>query len=135
MEVTGFVNVSEMLKSGIYMLVYGGQVVYIGQAKAIIVRVATHRSNARKTLPSWLPPSAKGIVFDEVLIRPCPLHLLDALEYDLINLYKPRHNIALKHNGKAQGEVTITVRGQPVVLNRKPGGVTPVPGTLIERRI
>ena len=53
MEVTGFVNVSEMLKSGIYMLVYGGQVVFIGQAKAIIVRVATHRSNARKTLPSW----------------------------------------------------------------------------------
>ncbi len=129
MEVTGFINASEMLKSGVYMLVLRGEVVYIGQAKAMIVRVCTHRSNARKTLPSWMPPSAKGIIFDEVLIRPCPVHLLDSLEYDLINLYKPRHNIALKHNGKAKGEVTITVRGVPVTLNRKPD----IP--LIERRI
>jgi excinuclease UvrABC nuclease subunit len=128
-EVTGFINASEMLRSGVYMLVRAGEVVYIGQAKAMIVRVCTHRSNARKTLPSWMPPSAKGIIFDEVLIRPCPVHLLDSLEYDLINLYKPRHNIALKHNGKAQGEVTITVRGTAVTLNRKPDVV------LVERRI
>lgn len=118
-EVTGFFNVSDMLRSGVYMLVAKGEVVYIGQAKAMIVRVATHRSNARKTLPPWLPPSAKGIVFDEVLIRPCPVHLLDGLERDLIVLYKPKHNIALKHNGKATGEVTITVRGLPVTLNAK----------------
>ena len=130
MEVTGFTNVSEMLRSGIYMLVHQGQVVYIGQAKAMIVRIATHRSNARKTLPAWLPPSAKGIVFDEVLIRPCPLHLLDELERDLIVLYKPRHNIALKHNGKATGEFTISVRGVPVTLNRKPE-----PTNWVERRI
>lgn len=129
MEVTGFINATEMLRSGVYMLVLRGEVVYIGQAKAMIVRVCTHRSNARKTLPAWMPPSAKGIVFDEVLIRPCPVHLLDSLEYDLINLYKPRHNIALKHNGKARGEVTITVRGTPVTLNRKPDVV------LVERRI
>lgn len=129
MEVTGFINATEMLRSGVYMLVLRGEVVYIGQAKAMIVRVCTHRSNARKTLPSWMPPSAKGIVFDEVLIRPCPVHLLDSLEYDLINLYKPRHNIALKHNGKARGEVTITVRGTPVTLNRKADVV------LVERRI
>lgn len=129
MEVTGFINATDILKPGIYMLVKDGVVVYIGQAKAMIVRVATHRSNARRTLPDWLPPSAKGIVFDEVLIRPCPAHLLNDLERDLIVLYKPRHNIALKHNGKHTGPFEITVRGQTLTVN------APRPTITLERRI
>lgn len=128
-EVTGFINATDMLRSGIYMLVLRGEVVYIGQAKAMIVRIATHRSNARRTLPSWLPPSAKGIVFDEILIRPCPVHHLDEIERELIVLYKPRHNIALKHNGKATGEVTLSRGDHTIVLNRKPTK------GLIERRL
>lgn len=127
MEMPGFVNVSEVLQSGIYALVYRGEVVYIGQSRAMIVRVSTHRSNARRKMPSWMP--VKGVVFDELHVMPCTLDKLDELEYDLINLYKPRGNINLKHRLPSTREVTlIGANGVSITLNQRSA-------VLIERRI
>jgi len=117
-ELPGFVNVSEVLRSGVYALVYRGEVVYIGQSRAMIVRVYSHRSLARRQAPPWSP--IKGVVFDEVHVMPCPVAQLDELEYDLINLYKPRGNTNLKHRLPSTREVTLTTAsGVSVTLNAK----------------
>lgn len=131
MQIPGFNDASQFLQSGVYALVHKGEVIYIGKAKAMIVRVATHRSNARRKTPSWLPDSAKGIVFDEVHIQPCHPDRIDELEYSMINLYKPRYNILLKHNGKSSAPFTLSIGGLEVTIN------SPRPQTTIrvERRI
>ena len=118
MELSGFIGISEVLKSGVYALVHQGIVVYIGKSKSMLIRIYTHRSQygRSKTMPSWFP--VKGILFDEVFIRPAPLHILDSLEADLINLYKPRHNTQLKTKAKSTAPVTLTHNGVDIILNR-----------------
>jgi GIY-YIG catalytic domain len=99
MELEGFANVGEVLKSGVYALVYRGAVVYIGKSKVMLTRIYTHRSmyaRSRKPLGS-LPWLSKGIKFDDVWVRPCPSAKLDQLEYEMINRYKPKHNQLLKN--------------------------------------
>lgn len=116
-QLPGFNDASAILQPGVYALVHLGRVVYIGKAKAMIVRVATHRSNARRDLPAWLPPSAKGIVFDEIHIQPCHPDVIDDLEYAMINLYKPKFNTQLKHAATSKATFTLSIRGHDVTFN------------------
>lgn len=94
----GFVNVTPILRAGVYALVRGGVVVYIGQGtKTMLARIEAHRSNwGRKRMPAWMPASLRGVLFDEVHVLPCRIEDLDELETAMINLYKPRYNIKLK---------------------------------------
>lgn len=93
----GFINVSAILRCGVYALVRDGVVVYVGQSKKPLARVSAHRSNwGRKSMPAWMPASLRGVLFDEVHVLPCKVEQLDALERALIELYKPRYNIAIK---------------------------------------
>lgn len=93
----GFVDVSVMLMPGVYALVRGGVVVYVGQSKRPLARVATHKSNwGRKAMPAWMPASLRGVLFDEVHVLPCRLEELDRAEAAMIELYKPRYNIRIK---------------------------------------
>ncbi len=117
MNLPGFNDASAILQSGVYALVYRGRVVYIGKSKSMIVRVSTHRSNARRKTPSWLPASAKGITFDEVHIQPCHPDVIDELEYSMINLYKPKFNELLKHRGMSKASFTLNIRGVEVTIN------------------
>lgn len=108
----GFVGIGEVLRSGVYALMQHRQVVYIGKSKCMLGRIYTHRnlwSNSRRgqKTPRWLP--IQGVQFDDVMIRPCPLHLLDELEAELIAKYRPRHNIKLKPEG------TTIVYGRSVI--------------------
>lgn len=128
MELSGFIGVSDVLRSGVYALVHKGVVVYVGKSKTMLARIYTHRAQWGKKFMPWLP--VKGILFDEVFVRPCALAVIDELEYDMINLYKPKHNIQLKHFGKSLAPITLTIRGVDVVLNR------PRPqNQIIERRL
>lgn len=94
----GFINATAMLRPGVYALVHGGVVVYIGQSKKPLSRVEAHRSlwgrKQRSPAPGWLP--IKAILFDEVHVLPCRVEDLDRLEAALINLYKPKYNVKLK---------------------------------------
>ncbi len=133
MTLQGFTNISDSLGMGIYALVERGKVVYIGKAKAMLVRICTHRSNARRKVPTWMPASAKGIIFDEVHILPSHPDQIDDLEHALINFYKPRHNIQLKHLGNPRMKAPLTVTtasGVSVSL----GGSNPV-RSYVERRV
>lgn len=130
MELAGFANISEILKSGIYVLVLRGTIVYVGKSKNLYSRIYTHRSmyNRKRrggAAPDWLP--VKAIKFDEVHVRPCHVDLLDKLEYEMINLYKPKYNQMLKNGLKVVTPITLSINGASVTLN--------APGAHLERRI
>lgn len=86
----GAVDVSAMLRMGVYLLSRDGVVVYVGQSKCPLARIAAHRSLARRKVPSWLP--IRGFVFDKVEVIPTHPDRIDALERALIEFYKPVGN-------------------------------------------
>lgn len=130
MELEGFDEISGILRAGVYALVWRGEVVYVGKSKSMYSRIYTHRNlwnQARrgKAAPNWLPTSVKGILFDEVHIRPCSLEAIDGLEKEMINRYKPKYNIALKDKEKVASPFTIKIGNVCLMVNAhaKPTGI------------
>lgn len=114
----GFINVSAILRCGIYALVREGAIVYIGQSRKMLGRISAHKSNwGRKSMPAWMPVSLRGVLFDEVHVLPCRVEDLDRLERALIDLYKPRYNIALKQPTPTTTPLNLVVNGISVPLN------------------
>lgn len=128
----GFINVTPVLRSGIYALLHAGVVVYIGQSKKPLSRIEAHRSLwGRKRTPGWLP--IKGMLFDEVHVLPCRIEDLDVVERAMIDLYKPKYNVKLKlpSHVPTTTELTITLPNGAVV----PFNVPRQPGPRFERRM
>lgn len=124
----GMIEVSAILRCGVYALVRKGAVVYVGQSKKMLSRIEAHRSNwGRKSVPAWMPASLRGVLFDEVHVLPCRIEDLDIMERKLIDLYKPRYNIKLKSPTPITAEFNIIT----------PFGVLPInaPCPKFERRI
>lgn len=87
-----FVDASDLLRCGVYILRLHGKVVFVGKAqKGMLAKIATHRSLARKHVPAWLP--VRGIVFDEVLIRAVHPDRLNEVYDDLVDTYQPMQNV------------------------------------------
>lgn len=112
LQLEGFVDISTILRCGVYALCKRGVVIYVGKSKSLYARIYTHRNLSSrgkgKKVPEWMPQSLKGIQFDQVFIRPCTLEQLDELEAEMINRYKPHYNINLKNTRKVSlGLVTI----------------------------
>lgn len=117
----GFIDVSDVLRSGVYALVRNGVVVYVGQGKRMLARIEAHRSNwGRKSMPAWMPVSLRGVLFDEVFVLPCRIEDLDRVERAMIDLYKPKYNIALKAPGPTTQQISINIGGTSVPLNFTP---------------
>lgn len=97
-QLEGFIDVSQILQGGVYALVHRGIVVYVGKSKVMLGRVYTHRVawGKKSKAQVGLKPQ-KGILFDSIWIRPCPLTEIDAIESAMINLYKPRYNDRLRN--------------------------------------
>ena len=133
MDLEGFTNISESLKCGIYALCSKGKVIYIGKSKCMLVRIYSHRNAKSKkgSLPSWFP--IKGITFDEVHVRLCHPDQIDQLEFDMINLYKPKLNVNLKNDLAINIPHTLRV-GNIEILVAAQAAVHPSIGK-IERRI
>jgi excinuclease UvrABC nuclease subunit len=127
--IEGFADVSEILRSGVYILIHKGIVIYIGKSKTMLNRIYTHRhmwgAKKRRAVPEWMP--VKGILFDQIFVKACPIDLLDKLEEEMINLYKPKFNIRLKTAGVTTKPFAIVVNGISLAFNSKPA--------LIERRV
>lgn len=130
MKLDGFVDVSEMLRSGVYALGYRGAIVYVGQSKCMLVRVYSHRNARSKKgrLPSFYP--IRGIVYDEIHIMSVHPDQLDAVEREMINRYKPKYNTQLKNKLPVDVPINLNVSGIALTLN------APAPrAQVIERRI
>ena len=124
MQLDGFLDVSSLLRCGVYALCRRGVVIYVGKSKSLYARIYTHRNltsrGKGKSVPAWMPQSLKGIVFDEVFIRPCSLEVLDALEREMINLYKPKYNMSLKNNLAVRAPIALNIGGVVLNLNEAP---------------
>lgn len=122
MELAGFTDVSELLRCGVYALCKRGVVIYVGKSKSLYSRIYTHRNLASrgkgKKLPSWMPQSLKGIDFDQVFIRTCTLDDIDALEHDMINLYKPKYNMSLRNALPVTRPIELRFGDRIVVMNK-----------------
>lgn len=118
MSQLGAVDVSVMLRMGVYLLSRDGVVVYVGQSKCPLARIAAHRSLARRRVPAWLP--LKGVIFDKVEVISCHPDRINALERGLIELYKPVYNKA--HNPEPVKYPVPLLKPRPVVqfTNRLP---------------
>jgi hypothetical protein len=115
----GFMDVTPILRCGVYALVREGVVVYVGQSKKPLARIEAHRSLwGRKKAPGWLP--IKAILFDEVHVMPCRVEDLDRLERALIDLYKPKFNVKLKSPEPVATEFAINVAGCVIAMNAPP---------------
>lgn len=88
------VDITAALGWGVYILYHQGAVVYVGQSKCPLSRIAAHRSLAKRRGPSWLP--ILGITFDRAEIVPSHPDRIDEMERALIAFHRPRHNI--RHN-------------------------------------
>ena len=113
MQIEGFVNVSDVLRSGIYVLAYKGEVIYIGQSKRMLNRLAAHMSAwAAKRKAKQPHIIAKlGIYYDEVHIMPVHVDRLDEVERKLIDLYRPRLNVQHKRPGPSSAPFNLVIGG------------------------
>lgn len=95
MDMDGFLDYSDVLHCGVYALVQGEEVVYVGKSKAPLMRIYSH-ANAQGKLGPWragYKHRKTGFRFDGIWFRPCMLRELDALEVEMIQKYRPRHNV------------------------------------------
>lgn len=131
MTLDGFVDVSQMLRSGVYALGYRGKVVYVGQSKCMLVRVYSHRNARSKKgrLPSFYP--VKGIVYDEIHVMPVHPDRLDEVEREMINRFKPKFNTQIKNTLPVDVPINLTIGGIALTVNC---GSHPT-GPKVERRI
>lgn len=125
MQLEAFVDVSTILRAGVYALCAKGKVLYVGKSRAMLGRIYTHRNlwlSKRKgrKIPEWLTP-VKGIHFDEVHIRPCMLEDLDTLECQMIDKYKPKLNELLKTQEKITAPISVVINGVALTLNETIG--------------
>lgn len=133
MKLEDFTEVGDILRSGVYALCAKGVVIYVGKSKSMLGRIYAHRQawQNKKKGTDWISErlGIPGLQFDEVHIRPCPKHEVDALEVEMINKYKPHYNVQLKTSQKVKAPITLNIGGKPFVINEKPK----MP--LVERRV
>lgn len=134
MVLEGFDEVGDILRSGVYALCAKGVVIYVGKSKSMIARIGAHRRAwiDKKKGQAWLTESLgiPGLQFDEIHIRPTPLHLLDSTEREMIDKYRPRYNIQLRANGQVKAPITLQIAGIAIHMNAKQGH-----SVVVERRI
>lgn len=120
----GFVDVSAVLRQVVYILLHQGTVIYVGKAKVGLGRLYSHRvawgSKSRKPRTGAIP--AKGMLFDQIMVRPCMSVEVDALEAEMIARYRPRYNTQLKSSipPELSGLVARIVAQRSMVLTPTP---------------
>lgn len=109
-----------MLRGGVYALCYRGQVVYVGQSKAIISRVNSHRTNRGARTPLWMKTAVRGITFDEVHILPCGPDDRDRVEREMIDRYRPKFNLIHNHRGPMSAPIPLRIGDTVIMLQPRP---------------
>lgn len=127
----GFYDVSEIMECGVYMLLLKGLVVYVGQSRSMLLRVATHYSARAKRRPNtW--QKVKAIPFDEVRVCPCVVDALDDLEQSLIAKHQPRYNT--HHRTTPRVPIALASVVQQIMTHRRIASPSAAPRPQIDRR-
>ena len=91
-------DISGILKPGVFLLSFGGKVVFVGRAKCLLVSIAGHRAAASgPRLPEWFP--VKRIQFESVAIIPTSYDRTLQLAQALIEFHQPSRNL---HSGPSE---------------------------------
>lgn len=118
----GFVCYGALLHCAVYALVRRGVVVYIGKSKFLTTRIHEHIRKRGKTPAKKLlygTSEYKGMMFDDIWVRPCMLGELDHLEVQMIRKYQPKYNVQHREVPPALDlsellKAIIPMRGPPV---------------------
>lgn len=137
MQLEGFSEASAILRSGVYALCAKGRVIYVGKSRSMIGRIDAHRKAWRQKRAkgeAWITEALgiPGLLFDEVHIRPCPIHDLDRLEREMIDRYRPHYNVNLVPKGTIRAPITVVIAGRQLTLN---SGLGEPPTQGITRRV
>lgn len=84
------IDVSEVLKAGVYVLRRQHRVVFVGYAGSMISLVNAHRYYAHKHVEPWIP--IIGIEFDSASVIPCGPDRAKSILADLIAEHDPIYN-------------------------------------------
>jgi hypothetical protein len=85
---TGFKDVTSILVAGVYVLLFGIIIVYVGQARCLAVRIGQHREQGK-------------IKFDSAKIFPCEHRgRRNSVEKSLIKKFNPKYNVRHNEYGK-----------------------------------
>lgn len=96
MEEPGFIDAGYLLHCGVYMLLRRREVVYVGQSKSLHRRLGEHinRRGKKPARTSYYGTSEyAGMMFDDILVRPCMLGDLTEIEIAMIRKYQPKYNV------------------------------------------
>ena len=92
-----FFEVSAADMSGCYLLLWRGEVVYVGKSSNVLMRLTTHRNNlARHLMGKHGYENSRVIRFDTMRFCFCARGEIDKVEVQLIAQYRPRFNVKLK---------------------------------------
>lgn len=92
----GFCDVSVLSRGVVYLLLWKGEVVYVGQSQKGYSRIASHYHAKARKLVKLGKKTIKGPVFDQVLVKQVSLSDLDRVETELIEKYLPLYNVLKK---------------------------------------
>lgn len=85
------IDVSALLRPGVFLLGLRRHWVYIGRARCILAALTNHViRNRAKVVSDWLP--IRAIAFDTIEIIPCDTARAHELATALIALHDPIHN-------------------------------------------
>lgn len=93
----GLSDISNLLGRGVYVLIYKGEILYIGRSRCIIKRIGDHQGR---------------IPFDCVYVKSCMDE--EAEEARLISKFKPRYNVRIPGPYHNQNLSRIGIKYNPV---------------------
>lgn len=88
----GAINISGILRPGVYILHHHSRVVYIGKARCLLAAICNHRLALTSATLARLFPHRR-IPFDGIEIIPCAADRAIPLAAALITLHQPRYNL------------------------------------------
>jgi len=109
-------DVSVLMRWGVYLLMWRGEIVYVGQSVKLSARVNTHiYSKGKKRTQMLGGRQITGPVFDKVMVMFVPKEDLNRVEKELIERYKPRYNERHKNMPiPAQIKHLLSMLGSPI---------------------
>lgn len=114
----GFCDVSEIFRSGVYLLLWKDEVVYVGQSTKIHSRIHAHILGRGKRSVRLNGRTVRGPVFDRIAVMAVALSDLDRVERELIERYIPRYNE--KHKPKLVVPLADLIAQLPIVAALPP---------------
>jgi len=111
----GFIDVSLIMQSGVYLLLWRGEVVYVGQSVRLSSRLGTHVAQKGKMRKSITSKKLPAIRFDGIEIMPCMISDLDRIEREMIDKFQPKYNINHKPKPTMSLEMLIDLMPTPVL--------------------